>query len=605
VAAHIEIPSSQTDRSQLALCTISSLQQAVTLTSDGLLEEYPLADVIDLHRQTLSLQHRGHPDRARSCMNLSVLLRTLFEQTGEESLLVESIDLGREAQFLRPHGHLDRAESCNNLSCSLITRFGQTGDESLLDEAINLDREALSLQLPSHPDRAKSCSHLAKSLEIRFLHTGKRPLLAEAIHLKREAYLLRPPEHPDRFILCIDLAFSLHAHFPLTGSGDESVLAEAINLNKEAISTLPQHPSGRWKPFMNLARIYLDRRFSQHSPMSAINNMQQAVFLASNDWLDLVSNLSELIAVMDLVTLPQDPLRQLLRCIATAINLASHAGGFKLDSRSQLRFLNTIQHLGPRAYWCAITCGQPEIGLELTERSRAIIWTQSLQMRGPQLSGIPSELESELELLFSRMSTSQVIRTAISLILDISTTSGRLLSMDDIGQYGNCDRIHQLIQQIGAVPGSKGFVRGHTYAELAQCASRSIVVMLVATEGECHALILQRDKKPFTLKLFDLSPEELMKMPIIHAKSQQDVHNYRMGMKQPTSMTSVSQVLKILWIKVVKPVLDCLGLQVRVTLNLMYETQIRTENFGIIAASPPLVPVRGLHVSAIACCRYI
>jgi hypothetical protein len=94
-----------------------------------------LDEALELEREALHLRPKGHPDRAHSCNNLAVTLKTHFKQTGHSALLDEALELEREALRLRPEGHPRRAISCGDLAVTLRTRFNQTGHTALLDEA--------------------------------------------------------------------------------------------------------------------------------------------------------------------------------------------------------------------------------------------------------------------------------------------------------------------------------------------------------------------------------------------------------------------------------------------------------------------------------------
>jgi hypothetical protein len=527
-------------------------------------QESLVAEAIGLHREALSLRPPGHPDRSMSCTNLANSLLERFELTGEVSLFPEAIHLQREALLLRPKGHPYRCMTCNNLANALWTFYKQTGHEFLLIEAIGLHREALSLRPSGHPLRSTSCTNLAVTLGARFEETGEEFLLSEAIALSREALLLRPGGHPRRLESCNELAALLKTLFDL--KGDESLLVEVIDLHREIIETQPQDHPGRWKIMIYLTHIYLNRRFSQYNVVLALEYLQQALSLISDNWLTLLSEVAHLVSLFDLSTLSQESVSQLLPCFSGAIDLAFRAAGFVLDASSQLRYLKTSQHLGPRAYWCAIACGQPQLGLELIERSRAMMWTQSLHMRDPQLTGAPTEVACELELLLRRMYTPRSPNTQLS------------PAEQDV-RHKDATRIHQLIQQIRDIPGCENFMRGLSFTELAQCASHNTVVLLVATEGECHALILQpNNREPVMLKLSDVVPDELSAMSIVESAAQRRGHipetiqNRFMGVKvlpyqKGSRQTRSNPVLEELWKKVVKPIIGHLRLQVCTTIT--------------------------------------
>jgi tetratricopeptide (TPR) repeat protein len=565
-------------------------------------DEAPLMEAIDLHREAFSLRTSGHPDRYKSCNNLAISLSERFRQTGANSLLAEAIDLFREALSLCPTEHPNRSHAYNNLALSLEMRFDQTGEESLLAEAIEFYREALSLRPDGNPFRCESCNNLANALLVRFKHAGEECLFAEAIELHMEALSLTPSGHPLRFMSCNNVADSLWARFNQTGeesmltaaielyrealslqtsdhphrvevcnrlvaslrtrfeiTGDESLLVEAIDLSTHAMETQPLYHPNRWKPIINLSHIYLNPRFSARNTPLAIDYIQQALSLTSNDWPILLSEVAQLTGLIYLPMLSQHSLSQLLQCFSAAIDLASRVAGFVLDPQSQLRYLTSSQHLGPQAYWCALVCQQPQLGLELIERARAMMWTQALHMRNPQLTGAPPRLASELEVLLSRIHTLRVTEDLTSF----------LSPHDQDTRHKDSDRIHQLIQQIRAVPGQERFMRGLSYEALAQSASRNAVVMLVAAEGECHALILQsNNQKLVTLKLSDIAPNELITMSIAESAAQrrgstpENVFDDYRAMKAAACLTRSEPVLAKLWTAVVKPIIDHLQLQV-------------------------------------------
>jgi hypothetical protein len=539
----------------------SNLANSLQTRFDQTCEESLLAEAIDLHREALALKHDQHPDRSGLCNNLARSLLRLFSQTGEGSLLAEVISLNREALSLRPDGHPERSMSCNNLACSLSMLYKQTGKESFVVEAIDLHREALSLRPSGHPDRHASCTNLAMLLCTLFKHTGEESLLSEAIDLNRNALSLHANGHPEKLQICANLATSLKTRFDLTG--DESLLVEAINVCEETMNNQPRHHPGRWKPIANLVNIYIDRRFSQHNVVLAVDHLHQALSIVSYEWPILLSEIALLTSRIDLPTLPQEALSKLLQCFSASIDLASRVAGFILDPESQLRYLNSSQHLGPRAYWCAVESGQPQLGLELVEHARAMIWTQALHMRTSHFSDAPPELGRELEVLLSKMNTSRVFEAPM----------GLTPTEQDIRQK-NGTRIHQLIQQIRAIPGQERFMRGLSFDELAQCANRNAVVVLIASEGRCHVLILQpHDLMPLTIELSGIKPHELVAMSA-HASAARssgshsdDIHDNRMGMKAmvfESSSESLSYpVLEKLWKEVVKPVIEGLRLQVR------------------------------------------
>jgi hypothetical protein len=116
-------------------------------------------------------------------------------------------------------------------------------------------------------------------------------------------------------------------------------------------------------------------------------------------------------------------------------------------------------------------------------------------------------------------------------------------------------------------------MRGQPFEELAQSAARSAVVLLIAAEGECYSLILRLDEQiPLIIKFSNITPDELTTMSLIASAAQMrgsvppdSAHDDRIGMKISSSGIYSNPALAKLWTVVVKPVIDCLQLQVGVT----------------------------------------
>jgi tetratricopeptide (TPR) repeat protein len=553
-------------RSRSTFCSNLAVSLKIRFERTG--DETLLAEAIDLERESLSLDPPGDHTRSTSCSNLAKTLKIRYSQTGDEALLTEAIDLGREALSLTPHGHPKRSTSCLDLAKSLWIRFGKTKDDSLLAEAIELEREALVLIPRGNPERSTACSYMAASLRAHFRQTGNESLLAEAVNLNREALSLTPRGHPGRSMSCADLAGSLIDCFDHTG--DESLLSEAAELDEDALDCMAPNDPSRWRPLTGLVMIYLAPHFSRRSLRHAIDYLQQALSITSDDPPLFHSRVTTIIHFIEFTNVTRDLEHQLLQCLSAVIDLSSTVAGFVLDKESQLRYLRDCRRIGPHAYRCAVLCGKPELGLELLERTRAMMWSQSLHMRDPQLSSAPPALASELKQLLHSMSIPLSIQN-ISLSKSV-TSDPSWIKPQDIRHKNNA-RIQRLIREIRSIPGNEYFMRGVPYDVLAKCATCNPVVVLVAARDECHVLIPRpNDQAPITLVLQDVTPKELATMSIAVSAAQMrgstldGEQKSRLGMgvalRSSTSSFDYNRYLRKLWTAVVKPVIDCLQLQV-------------------------------------------
>jgi hypothetical protein len=88
------------------------------------------------------------------------------------------------------------------------------------------------------------------------------------------------------------------------------------------------------------------------------------------------------------------------------------------------------------------------------------------------------------------------------------------LSAQDIRRKKNA-HIQQIIREIKSIHGNEYFMRGLPYGVLAKCATHNPVLVLVAVQNDCHALIALPNKPiPITLKLKDITSEKLASISV-------------------------------------------------------------------------------------------
>jgi hypothetical protein len=517
-----------------------------------------LDEAIELEREALSLQPPGHPDRATSCGNLAALLCTRYEQTGDVALLDEAIELEREALSLKPPGHSNRALSCGNLAASLYIRYEQTGDVILLDEAIELAREALSLQPPGHPDRARMCGDLATSLHARHMQTGNVALLDEEIELDREVLALQPPGHPNRATSCVGLAISLHARYEQTGN--IALLEEAL----EACIYATKHssPFHVWYPLLLLSWLHLSKgphysvsqalEYLQQSFQHEVKNTHQFMFYACS--------IAALVWNDSGVWSPHTT-TMFVDVYAKIVGQLPLVAGFVLDTSSRLKTLKSTRQVGSDACVAASLAEQPATAVSLLDRAHGVIWAQALHQRDPQMEGAPTDLAIELEELLRTIATSAPVNSA------------RLPDHAQDLRHRQNARIQVILREVRAMPGLAHFMLGSTYETLRETARNHPVVVLVASRGHAFALIMSSalEDEPHALRL-DLTSDDLLSLrgsaEQAGLRSRADTREGNTSERMQVQISKMHphhqpiRVLADIWRKIVKPVIDYLGLEV-------------------------------------------
>jgi tetratricopeptide (TPR) repeat protein len=563
-------------------------------------------EAIELERKVLALRPQGHPDRVPSCVKLAISLATRHIHTGDDAFLNEAILLEREALALYPQELPHRASVYGNLAISLRKRHERTGEDALLDEAIDLGREALALCHLGHPRRDASCGNLAVSLRTRYEHTGNVALLDEAIDLEREALALRPEGHPDRAISCVQLAISLKKRYHYTG--DDALLDEAIILEREALALRLQEQSGYADICGHLANslglryectgderllhesLILLQRAQMFAPLHAVWRHLCGLSLLhlrqTSSFYDVRKSIQCLSRSLDydlddvayavLVFLHcmneiwnQDAENQhsgLTNIYRRIISHLPFLANSALDVRPRLLALKGCSCIGSDAFISAALAEESMLGLELLELAQGVIWSQSLYLRDPQLEDVPDSLAEQLE----RHLQALAVRSTTE---PCSSAQESALTLKDI-LHSHSSRAYALIREIRLHPGLERFMLGESCETLCATAANHPVVVLVGARSRYYALIIaptQLDRH--ALLGLDLTTEDVKSLSYIcTAKGarrcviapdivQPKAKKAKFNKSAPSDSGPFDGQLKTLWHKVVKPVLDRLGLK--------------------------------------------
>lgn len=257
---------------------------------------------------------------------------------------------------------------------------------------------------------------------------------------------------------------------------------------------------------------------------------------------------------------------------------------------TRLKELADSEHLGAAAAGQALLLAQPAKAMELLEEARGVFWSQALSLRNP-LEDIPSDTADELRDLFSVLETRtlapRIAGTAESARLkstwgDQAITERRQMS----------DRAEQLIGKIRSQPGFDRFLLAQPFSRLASASTRGAVVVLIAYNDACHAIIIAHpDAQPQHVKLPGTSVGDLAKLswyagdpnmrrvastPREVAEASRAMKKLKPGQPLPQAswkkvasqtvatkneQLSSETVLSRLWRDIVKPVIDALGLK--------------------------------------------
>ncbi|KAG2151157.1 TPR-like protein [Suillus bovinus] len=561
-----------------------------------------LDEAIALHRQALTLCPVGHKDRSMSLNNLATQLSSRFEHRGNDDNLDEAIRLHREAVALCPVGHTDRSGSLNNLANHLSFRFQHRGNEEDLDQAIRLHREALALCPVGHTDRSGLLNNLAAQLSFRFKHRRNNEDLDEAIALHRQALALRPVGHTDRSMSLNNLATQLSACFEHRGNAED--LDQAIALDREALALRPVGHTNRSTSLNNLAN-QLSSRFDhrgnredleesreslrcalalmmQHDPRQLlVHSSLASVCLsfhrsslgdtgASEDTDSLNAAMYHFKAAANIV--PGGLLARLRISLRWVDEVSQHSHPTELEAYAtsmQLldAYMSTTSSVSSRhnimkefprtlavdAACCALRSGDVCRAVELLEQGRTIIWTQMTRLRTP-LDSLQTHGDHGVALMKRFRNLSSLLDKPPA---NYSEGNSRVDREAEEARYRRLvAEWNRAVGEIRKIEGFSRFLLPPLFSDLQDAARDGPIIVLIASEASCHAIIIPHKQPPTSIQL----PTDWQKLVKLVPELREAVQKEA---SPKGNQTALIKALRELWDGVVGPVVESLGRIVR------------------------------------------
>ncbi|KDR74447.1 hypothetical protein GALMADRAFT_269334 [Galerina marginata CBS 339.88] len=550
-----------------------------------------LDEAISLQLQLLGFRAVSHPERYNTLINLGSFLRHQFEQQGDRKSLDEAAAFLREAIELVPVPHNSRPVALNNLSLVLRERFEEAGLDEDLHEAIELQREALSLLDPSAMDsRTSSLINLSATLWSQYeLSTGTEEDLGAIISLLEEALTLLPDGHPHRASALGNLGNVVRVRFEKTKDRDD--LSRAIELIQTSLSIKGVSGLDRCVTAMNLG-IAFCQLFTISEDVSHLNDGVNAFrsaatattgfvskkFFSARLWAEYADRFNHTSA---------------LEAYRIAIELLPLLVAFDADlEHRQKRLLSRATRtdgLAVAAADCALDAGKIEEAVELLEEGRAIFWSQAMRLRSPigDLEAVDPELAEKLRSVGRKLEAGSFGGVP----LKGSDDKGRLT------EHQESIRLRQLnsewdgtLAQIRKLPGFENFLQPRRLSALQVCARDGPIVILCMTKANGNAIIMTKNGvKHLPLPKINLQVveqmAEVMRLATSVGYSREAAHvsdmlkprmehllneapefrdvwgEDRYGRKRSSSPPKVlGLVLKVLWVKIVEPIVRFLGL---------------------------------------------
>ncbi|KAG0699096.1 CHAT domain-containing protein [Suillus ampliporus] len=503
---------------------------------------------IQLRREAVSLCPEGHPDHGTYLNNLAFsLIHYRFSHQGKSEDLNEAISLYEEALRLRPVGHKDRDLSLDNLGGALIDSFNQRGDINDLNRAISLRREALALRPPGHPTRDTTLNNLALALKTRYDKLDASDDLNEAIDLYRESLWLRQHDHPERHINLFNLSSALCSRFTQTPKNED--VEEAIALCQESLAALPSLHPDRHFSYMRLQEAYLSRYRVQHNPadlLLAVENFRLASrhptqgfpdrIKVAIDWArqaELYQHGSALEAYRICLELFDDHVMTRSSIISRRNAATAFAGA---------------QSLPVDAASCGVRRNELQRAVELVEQGRGQQWSLASRLRTPieDLESANPKLAHKFSELSKRVSNAAQGSAPITdrAAADLAATEYRRIA----------EQWEAAVAEIRNVQGFSRFLLPPSYEDLQVAACHGPVIILIASQYSCNAVIVPKSGEPHHVPFPSLALADLEMLKVNFARAIR--HASHMGPME--SRTDLIALLRRIWDEIMLPIVNVL-----------------------------------------------
>ncbi|KAG1778844.1 CHAT domain-containing protein [Suillus placidus] len=510
---------------------------------------------ICLRRVVLELCPLGHRHRPRSIDKLTWALVTRFTQCGNIDDLDTSVELGREAVSLCPEGHSDLAYSPNNLACLLECRFNHQGKPNDLDEAISLyeeslrlrpvgyqndtlldnlavslHREALTLRPPGHPDRDTTLNNLATALKIRYNELDVSEDLNEAIDLYCESRRLKRLDHLELHVTLSNLSSALCSRFTHTQKNED--VEEAINLCQEALAALPSLHPDRYFSYIWLQSAYLSCYQILHDPADlalAVENFRLASRYPTRGFPSCIMQ-----AYIWTVEAEEHDHGSALEAYSTFFELldAHLATRSSATSRCEAAAsFHDARSLPADAASCAIRCDNLRHAVELVEWGRGQQWSLASRLKTPV-----EDLESaNPKLAHNYLELSKLVSNAAQDSTTITDRAAADLAATNLQAFSR-------------------FLLPPSYADLQAAARHGPVIILIASQYSCSAIIVPTSGDPHHVPLSSITLADLKTLKDRFTRAIR--HASRMNPAE--TRTDLIVLLRTVWDEIMLPIVNVL-----------------------------------------------
>jgi tetratricopeptide (TPR) repeat protein len=531
-----------------------------------------------------------------------------FRSNGNVGHLEEASQLYHHASNIIPTTNPFRPYTISVYAHSLGLRFRETGDISELNRAIDLDGEAVAAMHPSTMNYTNFTLQMVSHLCLRFemLHENddlkKAITVAEellrsvpsgdinrlqAIHILAKVHLLYAldKDNSTNIDLTIERLLSIKDQLSRSSLGPESlrtlsacymlkfrrssaVIAAlcAKDTIDEALNSVDSSHYERFQCLIDAAKLYMEHGTPYYNIEMALEYLSGALENTHRDVRSKIHGLKNVLTKIemenhDIFTTRSSTSSKLLDIMGSAVLLLPRIAFFGIHPYSRLQSLKEGQSIAMTGASHALNLSFPEKALEIMEQGRAVFWTHSLRLRSP-FDDVPGGLRDRLFILTQRL---EKVTNASE-----SSRDQQRVEREIAQRRKESEEFNSLVEQVRCLPGLERFMLPDEYSSLKEVAGRGPVVVLVSSTLGCHAIILKSSCTATSIPLEAVTDKWLVNSASVWrstvVKARSAMRDGRKLVKSTKNLdstcTQATQILRLLWINVVFPVIQALGIDV-------------------------------------------
>lgn len=556
-------------------------------TSTGKLDD--IHNMIKCYETALDLTQSQDIQRASNLNGCASAMLLHYSHLGDLEDLNKAIQYSTEAIKYTPDSHPSKSIYLSVFVSVLQASYNYSGDLNTLDKAIETQQKILTLS-NHQSDQSTLRTKLGNLFSTKFsteVEKNSKNLNLALQNYELALHLTKEHEFLKRFVCLNNYGIALKQKFEV--SSDIQDLEKAITMLEQAVECI-NDGSDKTKAYCNLADMHL--KYYEHvkdeehrsKAMELCRNVTSSESLAplfikfgaSQTWITAAAWSNN------------GPMMQ--AAVTSMVDLFSQLAWPGQSLASQINVLKRAKQCACDAAAIAINFKDIASGLAWLEQGRTLAWNQILQIRtpfddlkkeNPELAERIISLSQELEVSYDEKQIKD-----LNPILPVEKTS-------NFARNALALERNKLLDQARTIPGFEGLMKTKKYSEFGVATYDGPVIVINVSRYRCDAVIITAHATPFNLPLEDFSldqAKELQKKMVEALRSSRSLQRCadsndeetsnaasdnkestrfrkRKASKKEAIDAEFREILQELYIKVVEPILNVLGVGVEVRIN--------------------------------------